>query len=120
MGELSVLVWNRDDLNTPHKRTSVLTFLRHRKIDLALLQETHLLNRGSGRLSNRLYHTVAVSSANSKSKGVAVVSKRNLKIKVLDIWADNTGRIAVAKVELYRRKVAIIAAYAPNKFDKIF
>ncbi len=120
MSDLSILVWNCDGLNTPHKRTSVLTFMHRRKIDLALLQETHLLSRDSSRMANRFYHTIASSSAESKSKGVAIVCKHNLKMKVLNVWADTAGRIAVAKVELYGRRIAIISAYAPNKFDKIF
>lgn len=120
MGDLSVLVWNCDGLNTPHKRTSVLTFLHRRKIYLALLQETHLISKDSGRMANRFYHTIASSSAESKSKGVAIVCKRNLKIKVLGVWADTTGRMTIAKVELYGRKVTVISAYAPNKFDKTF
>ena len=120
MGDLSVLVWSCDGLNTPHKRASVLTLLHWRNIDLALLQETHLLSRDSGRIANRTYHTIVSSSAESKGKGVAIVCKGNLKMKVLDVWADTTGRIAVAKVELYGRKVAVISAYDPNKFDKTF
>lgn len=99
MGDLSVLVWNCDGLNVPHKRTSVLTLMRRRKIDLAFLQETHLLSKDAGRMSNRLYHTIASSSADSKTKGVTVVCKRNLKIKVLDVWADTAGRIKIAKVK---------------------
>lgn len=71
-------------------------------------------------MANRFYHTIASSSAEAKSKGVAIVCKRNLKIKVLDVWADTAGRIAVAKVELYGRKVAVVSAYAPNKFYKTF
>ena len=71
-------------------------------------------------MANRFYHTIASSSAESKSKGVANVCKRNLKIKVLDVWADDSGRIIIAKTEMYGRKIAIISAYAPNKFDREF
>lgn len=101
--------------------TSVLAFMRRRKIDLALLQETHLLSRDSGRMANRFYHTIASSSAESKSKGVAIVCKRSLKIKMLDVWADAAGRIVVAKVELYGRKaIAIVSASAPNNLTRSF
>lgn len=113
MGDLSILVWNCDGLNVPHERTSVLALMRRRKIELALLQES----QDSSHMANRLYHTIASSSADSKNKGVC---KRNLKIKVLDIWADTAGRITIAKVELYGRMLPLITAYAPNKFDKNF
>lgn len=120
MGELSILVWNCDGLNIPHKRSSVLTLLRQKKINLALLQETHLLSKDSARIANRYYHTIASSTASTKSKGVAIVCRCNLKIKVLDLWADDAGRIVIAKVELYGKKVALISIYAPNTFDNCF
>lgn len=41
-------------------------------------------------------------------------------MKVLDTWADNNGRMTIAKVEMFGRKIAIVSAYAPNKFDKEF
>lgn len=106
MGDLSILVWYCDGLNAPHKRASVLTMLHRRKINLAFLQETHLLSKDSGRIANKFYHTIASSSASSKTKGVAIVSRRNLNVKVLDMWADTAGRITIARVEVYGRKVA--------------
>lgn len=75
MGDLSILVWNCNEFNTPHKSTSVLTLLCHCKIDMALLQETHLLRKDSARMANRLHHTIASSSVDSKNKGVAIVCK---------------------------------------------
>jgi len=71
-------------------------------------------------MAKKFYRTIVSSSTDSKSRGVAIVCRRNLKIKVLDTWADNNGRMAIAKVEMYGRKIAITSAYAPNKFDKEF
>lgn len=51
---------------------------------------------------------------------MAIVCKHNLNIKVLDTWSDNKGRMTIVKIEMYGRKIAIISAYAPNKFDKEF
>lgn len=51
---------------------------------------------------------------------MSIVCKRSIKIKMLDVWPDAAGRIVIAKVELYGRKVAIVSAYAPNKYDKDF
>jgi len=87
MGDLSILVWNCDGLNIPH------TLLKRRRIDIALLQETHLLKKDSVSMANKFYHTIASSSTVSKSRGVAIVCRQNLKIKVLDTWADNNASI---------------------------
>lgn len=63
------------------------------------MKETHLLNVDAGRLASKFYHTTAFFSANSKSKGVAIVARRNLQIKVLTSWADNMGRIVITRIE---------------------
>lgn len=120
MGDLSILVWNCGSLNAPHKQASMLMLLRHKKIDLALLQETHLIEPDSKHLANKFHHIIASSSNNTKTRGVAVVARRSLPIKVLDIWADTMGRLVIAKVDLYGSKIALTSVYAPNKFDKGF
>ena len=53
-------------------------------MDIALLQETHLLKADTGSIANRFYHTRAFSSADSKSRC-------NLRTKVLSSWADAIG-----------------------------
>jgi len=39
---------------------------------------------------------------------------------VLNLWADDAGTIAIAKVELYHKKIVLISIYAPNIFDNCF
>lgn len=120
MGELTTLVWNCGGLNAPHKRTSTLGLLKKRNVDVAFLSETHLLKADNNRLANRFYYTLAASSASTKTKGVAIVVKRNLPLKVLSTWSDTLGRIVISNVELGNRKIALISAYAPNNYDKLF
>lgn len=120
MGELALLVWNCGGLNAPHKQASTLGLLKKRNIDIALLQETHLLQADNNRLANRFYHTIAFSSATTKTKGVAIVVKRNLSLKVLSSWSDDSGRIVISTIEFSNRKIALVSAYAPNVFDGNF
>lgn len=113
MGELNILVWNCGGLNAPHKRASALGLFKKKNVDIALLQETHLLKADTGRLANRFYHTVAFSSADSKTTGVSIVARRNLPVKVLSSCADDRGRIVIARVEFQTRKIPLVSAYAP-------
>lgn len=119
MTELNILNWNSGGQNIPHKRVSTLGLLRRRKIDIALLQETHLLAGDVRRLADKNYHVIASSSC-TKTRGVAIVARRNLKFKIQDMWLDTVGRLAIAKVEVSGRKIAFISLYAPNVFDKSF
>lgn len=66
MTNLNTLVWNTGGLNAPHKRTSVLGLLRRKKVDIALLSETHLLKADVRRLADKFYHVIASSSASTK------------------------------------------------------
>ena len=120
MGELNILVWNCGGLNAPHKRASTLGLLKRQNIDIALLQETHLLKADAGRLANRFFHTVAFSSADTKTKGVAIVARRSLPMRIITSWADDVGRLVIARIEFKSRKIALISAYAPNDFDRNF
>ena len=116
--KLNIISLNTRGLNNPVKRVAVLDFLRKQRINIAFLQETHLLKRDTNRMSNRFFRVVACSSASNKSKGVAIICQRNLRFKLLDTWADRKGRITVAKVHIENRNVAFVSIYAPNTFEK--
>lgn len=78
------------------------------------------MNVDAGGIANKFYHTIAFSSANSKSKGVAIVARCNFQIKVLTSWADNMGSIVITRIEFKTRRIALISVYAPNVFDTTF
>lgn len=117
---LKFLSLNVGGLNNPVKRVAVLNFLRSQGVQIAMLQETHLVDGDIQRLANRFFKVIAHSSAHNKTKGVAVICRRNLQFKFIDNWSDNSGRIAIAKVQIEHTDVAIISLYAPNVFDKSF
>lgn len=73
MVDLAILSWNTGGLNAPHKRVSSLEVLQRKKCNIALLQETHLLSRDIKYLADKHYHTLASSSACSKTEGEAIV-----------------------------------------------
>lgn len=120
MTALKFISVNARGLNISHKRTTVLEFLRKKNIDFALIQESHLLSKDAGRLANKLYHPIATSSAVTKCKGVMVLCKRKLKFDLIDSWSDDAGRIAIAKIRMDGKNIALISAYAPNVFDVAF
>lgn len=74
MPERNVLSWNAGGLSSPHKRMSTLGLLRRRRIDVALVQETHLLAADIRRLVDKHYHVIASSTSGTKTKGVAIVA----------------------------------------------
>lgn len=72
MTNFNTLVWNTGGLNSPHKCTCVLGFLRRKKVDIALKGHVR-------RLADKFYHVIA-SSACTKVWGVAIVAKRSVNV----------------------------------------
>lgn len=120
MTGLNFISINARGLNTPYKRTIILDFLHKRNVDFAMIQESHLLSKDVGRFANKFYHSIANSSAATKSRGVMLVCKRNLKFNLIGSWADKEGRITIAKIYFNGTNIALISAYAPNTFDPEF
>lgn len=120
MVDSAILSWNTGGLNMPHKQVSSLEVLQRKKTDIALLQETHLLSGDIKYFADKHYYTLASSSACSKTKGVAIVARRLLKIKILGTWGDTAGRLAVVRAEVSGRKIAFLSIYAPNSYDRHF
>ena len=79
-----------------------------------------MLSKDIDLLANKKYHVIASSSAENKTKGVAIVLKRSLKYDLLGTWKDNIGRAVLAKVEISGRKIALWSIYAPNTYDRQF
>ena len=120
MDNTNILSWNTGGLNIPHKRISTLDFLQRRNIDIALLQEVHLLSKDINSLANKYYTVLASSLADIKTKGVAIMVKRSLKYNMLGSWQDDAGRAVMAKIEISGKKIALWSIYAPNTHDKNF
>lgn len=120
MANLNFISINVRGLNTPQKRTIVLDFLRKRNVDDAMIQESHLRSADVGRFANKVYHTIASSSASTKSKGVMVVCKRYLKFSLIEAWSDKEGRIAIAKICINGMHIALVSVYAPNVYEPNF
>lgn len=78
------------------------------------------MTKDTARLNNRLYHVIGFSSANAKSKGVEIVVRRNLNIKIIELIQDIQGRIVIVKMQIYNKNIALVSVYAPNIFDKKF
>lgn len=120
MCSLATFSWNLKGLNSPIKRASCLDILTRNHIEIAMLQETHLRKRDVLRLENHRYKVAAFSSAPNKTKGVATVIDKKLKISIIDKGGDQEGRICFLKCIYNGTKIVLVSVYAPNRFDPIF
>lgn len=108
---------NARGLNLSLKRISCLDLLHRKKIDIAFIQESHLLKDDVFRFSNKHYQVLASSSFRKKSRGVLIVGRCKLPLTILDSGNDAEGRVAYVKTMLGNY---IYSVYAPNSHDQNF
>uniref|UniRef100_A0A3Q3G9N1 Endonuclease/exonuclease/phosphatase domain-containing protein n=1 Tax=Labrus bergylta TaxID=56723 RepID=A0A3Q3G9N1_9LABR len=120
MTSLSVLSWNVQGINRITKRTACLEYIDSKKIDIALIQESHLNKESVNNFSNSKYEEVASSSANDKTKVVLIVTRRSLDMNIIDSGNGTEGRIGFIKVVLANVRIVFVSAYALADYDKRF
>lgn len=117
MVSLKILTLNVWGLNSPVKRLKCLEYLKHKNVDIAFVQETHLKSVDINRVQNKLYMVAAFSSAPNKTKGVLILVRRKLNLTLRASGTDNEGRFCYVIAMLNSSKICLASIYAPNTFD---
>lgn len=69
------------------------------------------------RFQNKYFKVFFSSSAVNKSKGVLIVSKRNIVFSIIRSGNDTEGRITHVVASLNNTKYAFMSPYAPTEGD---
>uniref|UniRef100_A0A3P9IXZ2 exodeoxyribonuclease III n=1 Tax=Oryzias latipes TaxID=8090 RepID=A0A3P9IXZ2_ORYLA len=98
----------------------VVKVLLQSRVQIALLQETHLTDHEHSKLKRDWVAQVFYSSYNSKSRGVAILIHKNLPFTVEKIVKDREGRYIAITGILYGEQILLCNVYAPNVYDSAF
>lgn len=98
--ETMVIIYNNNNGINDLSKRKVLNFLRNHKIDIALLQETHLTNAEHARLTRQWQGQTFYSSFTSQSRGVAKLIGKNVPLQVDNVEKDKQGRYLILKGSL--------------------
>lgn len=82
-------------------------------IEIALLQETHLSDVEHLKLQQGFFGQIYFSSFTSRSRGVAILIKRNLPFKVLNCIKDRNGRYVIIEGVWQGKTILILNMYYP-------
>lgn len=108
-------------LNTPEKRSQLLTSLKHSKAHIVLIQETHFRTDSIPKLQNRYFPTsIHASNIEAKSKGVTTLISNQCPFLITDTLKDPLGRYLFIKGTLHQLPYTIANIYAPNKGQVAF
>ena len=118
--ELKLASFNVRGLNMPHKILILKELLEINKIDICMIQETHLDNPKGVQcvkdvLSN--YECVCPPSEN-KTKGVCILYKKSLMLESTNNFAFHENRIVCLDFKFKNRVYNFINIYTPNTYQE--
>lgn len=111
---------NTGGLNAALKRTKVMTYVKNLNADVMFLQETHLLRFEHQKLNRPWIGHVFHSQFNCKTRGTAVLIRKNVQFVPSKTIADPEGRYTIISGILYQKPVILASIYAPNWDDPSF
>lgn len=114
MALCKIVSWNIAGCHNVVKRKKILTYLKQKKTDIALIQETHLDDEESLKLKRDWVAQVYYSTYSSRKRGVIILIRRNWDIQVFKNYADQEGRWVVLDACLQGQRVTLVNIYAPN------
>lgn len=117
---LKVCSWNVHGIHNPIKRKKILCYLKKEKVQIAMLQETHLTDSEHLKLKKDWVGQVYYASFNSRRRGVAILVHKSLPLTEIEVRADKLGRYVVIKGLLYGEYTSFLNIYAPPNHPATF
>ena len=114
--KLSIITININGLTEDKKRNKLFENLINKKTDINLLQETHSTKNTIEKWEKEWIGKSFWNSGEiTKSSGVAILLRKNLKIEILTVQKDVKGRILSLPFSFKKQNFQIINIYAPTK-----
>ena len=120
MVRLKLLTKNVCGIGDNSKRRQVFNYLKRQNADVFMLQETHSSSSVEKVWTAEWGSEIIYSHGQPNSKGVCVMFKKNLNVKVLSIKKDTKGRLLGVKISIQDNEYAVLNLYAPNEDDPEF
>ncbi len=95
-------------------------FLKFKNVDLVFLQETHLKQVDISRFHIKIYKVISYSCTSNELRGLFMVVKRKLDVKIGISGGDGEGRFCYAVSTLSGTKFCVSSVYAPSVFNPAF
>ena len=116
----TVLTLNVRGLNSSLKRKKMFLWLDNTKADIILLQETFCIPKTDHIFkSNWKGKMFNAGSNSSHSRGVGILFKENIDIKILNIHCCTNGRYILINFEFKCIVFSVVSLYAPNVGERI-
>lgn len=114
MASLKIGTFNVGGVHSPAKQKKFLLHLNKLKVDIAFLQETHLLPPEVVKLGTLGWKVLASASYSSKARGVTILTKSTREVPTHTTVVDPQGRYVIADVTVDKSRLILCNIYAPN------
>ena len=120
MDKLKIVTMNVRGLADYSKRRNLFHYLRIKKYDIIMLQETHLSKKLENVINTQWGAKCWYSHGTSASRGVAIFFRKTLACQVHNVINSNEGRYLILYVSYKDKKLLFVNIYAPNVDNPIF
>ena len=120
MDNIRIATLNARGLGETVKRRRVFRYMKAKKIDVILLQETHCVQKKEFIWSNEWGNKCLYSNGSSNARGVAILLSKKCANNIEEIRRDMDGRYILCKVKIQEYSYCIGNVYAPNVNDAPF
>lgn len=112
---LSCFSLNANGLLLAPKRKAIFNSIRKGSFDVAFLQETHCVSNSENIWRAEWGGDMHFSNGSTNARGVAILIKRDLDIKIRHSFKDEDGRLLVLIIEKKEELFLIANVYAPTQ-----
>ena len=113
MNEFRVATLNLNGAREMRKRAMLYEFVRLKKIDVLLIQETHSDKRNETDWKTEWEGEIVLSSLNSMSGGVGILFARSFTPVSYEVHSKVEGRLIMVKAKFEKCNIVFINLYAP-------
>ncbi len=94
-----IMSFNVRGLNDRKKRRSIFKWIKQKKIDICLLQETYCTAKVENIWKNEWGGEILFSHGSNHARGVAILIKPGFDVEIKTVTRDNTGRMLLVKLK---------------------
>ncbi len=107
-------------LDDNFKRRDLFAWMKKKKFDICLLQETHSIET-----SNRVWemewgYRAFFSNHTNRSRGAAILLNNSVNYEIHRKYIEDSGRFVILDVTIQNKRITLTSIYAPNDDDPAF
>ena len=115
MNSIEIASLNVRGLGDNTKRKELFYWLHKQKSAIIFLQETHSMGNLEKIWRTQWGGDIYFAHGDSNSRGVAILVKKNIPLKINDLISDDNGRYIILDAHVGDKDITLANLYAPNE-----